>query len=63
MKKYKIAVAIIDHKLNEVVDQIDYDVPDIFNTYDVCDECKERTKCNNCIVQLLQSDGYVRMVM
>jgi len=58
MKTNKITVCICDSKSNEVINQIDKDVPDIFNVFDVCDLCKEQTNCTNCIVQTLQLEQY-----
>jgi len=58
MKKNKIAVAIYDCNTNDVVDQKDYNVPDIFNVFDVCDFCEESTNCKGCIVGALQTDSY-----
>jgi hypothetical protein len=61
MKKEKIAVAIYDRETKAVVTQRDFDVPDIFNVFDVCGICwkqHEPGKCNNCIVGALQMDAY-----
>jgi len=58
MKTNKITVCIHDSETNKVVDQIDKGVPNIFNTFDVCDFCEEKTNCNDCIVQTLQLEKY-----
>jgi hypothetical protein len=58
MKKDKITVAIYDRETKTILDQVDFSVPDIFNIFDVCDLCNEKTKCQECIVNLLQMEGY-----
>jgi hypothetical protein len=58
MKKDKIAVAIYDRETKTILDQKDFNVPDIFNIIDVCDICNEKTKYQECIVNLLQMEGY-----
>jgi hypothetical protein len=63
MKSKKITVCIVNSKDNTISEQVDLNVPDIFNVYEVCDACKEikdnPTLCSNCIVCLLQSEKYI----
>ena len=58
MKQNEIAICICDPKTKTVTDQIDKKVPDIFNTFDVCDLCEEQTNCESCIVRTLQIEQY-----
>ena len=62
MKEHDIIICVYDNNTKNVIEQIDLKVPDIFNTYEVCDFCNERPKCENCIVNILQSEGYVKNV-
>jgi hypothetical protein len=63
LKKDKITICITDPNTNNVIDQIDTDVPDMFNTFDVCDLCNEHEDddsiCENCIVNILQREKYI----
>jgi hypothetical protein len=63
MKSKKITVCIVNSKDNTVSEQVDLNVPDIFNVYEICDACNEVKNnsklCNNCIVRLLQSEKYI----
>ncbi len=60
MKDEKITVCIVNKEKKIVIDQIDKNVPDIFNIYEVCDTCQEADDliCETCIVRLLQSEKY-----
>ncbi len=60
MKKNKIIICVYNPETKNVTDQIDRNVPDIFNVYDVCDLCEEeQTECENCIVKILQNEKYI----
>jgi hypothetical protein len=63
LKKDKITICITDQNTNNVIDQIDTDVPDMFNIFDVCDLCNEYEDddsiCENCIVNILQREKYI----
>jgi hypothetical protein len=63
LKKDKITICITDPNTNNVIDQIDTDVPDMFNIFDVCDLCNEHEDddsiCENCIVNILQREKYI----
>jgi len=56
--KSKITVCICDPKTKTVLRQIDKEVPDIFNVFDVCELCDEQDKCKDCIVGTLQMQEF-----
>jgi hypothetical protein len=63
MKKDKITICINNPNTKNIIDQIDANVPDIFNVFDVCDLCNEYKNndiiCENCIVNILQHEKYI----
>jgi hypothetical protein len=63
LKKDKITICVSDSNTKNIIDQIDVDVPDMFNVFDICEflctEKKDDDICENCIVNILQHERYI----
>jgi hypothetical protein len=57
MKEHKITVCITRGPV-QVIDQIDFNVPDTDKLYDICVDCNESFPCVTCAIYILQTGEY-----